>query len=925
MKTKLIQTITQNSNTYGQVSNPNDLMQAQDFVHQHINDLTRDFLNTNRQVAGFTYSLGEGNAFTITINKPGRVYDGAGVPFDLLANATLNIAAAHETLPRLDLVVAVLDDEVEAELNLIPFVRLRTAEEFSDAVAPYPPQNINAPTEKHWRAVPQIKTGTPASVPTAPALASNEVPLYLIAVAPGAAAIREADVLDMRQLILTLQLLNQANGETKIDLSKLTRRVIALEKIANQPIDLSHIFGSIRSLGDILAAHERQLFALREMPEVRYPIPRLPLYNKDSAKILADGHTSGGVPYVDIEIGGVVNFGDAEVAVLPQNFKDNSVNARFAKVAGGTANVKVETDLTLSNVTQIAADGFTDFVEKSAVFGAARSRPASAARNSQFMEIFGGLALDNLTKLSDWATYDLINDTLTPRVSSGAIIPPTERPAAFSYGDGTNVLLIAGSEADTTPSVFRINCVTGVVTEITTTKPTGIQFFGDLIADDKIFIVAIRREITGDEADFWEYDTATHTFTELGVTGSIPALHLDYASGCFYRQNEFMLVNFQPGVSSSGGTYIFNRATAQWTQVQIASPFGDTPDKQLPLSRFRMANVNGRPLLIGGLLAKDTDKTKAKIWELKLFEINSETSDRIGWQSWDATFPPTSDAGFCSSLGNDNLPNGDAIFFAGTGEFSNAKTKIYASVQGGLIATTYEGNPAITISDRSTFAQFIVDDFEADWVVAGYLMSLVGAWNKSTLKAEVRFDGGDWVEVLPERFLAVADSDTPGMRQLRITFFNLKTSKPILSKMTEVFDEDGVNLEERIVVRYNSHTSLTKALYLHRDGAVTMSTTIEPSTPDKALIHKVTPDGTNAPEVKNYINRRRPRIKYEGGDNDVIFENELAVPVRFITAHAFDPASSIMYYLYPPEADFDAEIEVGGVQATHLWIVDMEG
>ncbi len=931
MKQRLVQQITQSGNNFGQVSKPQDLMKAQEFFHLRLSDLTHDFLNSQRQVAGFSYALGAGNAFTLTVNKPGRVYESDGVSFDLLLDTTVNIAAAHSTFPRLDLVVAVLDDEIDAELDLIPFVRLRTSEEFSNNVAPYPPQNINAPTEKHWRSVVQIKTGTPAAVPTPPTLASNEVPLYLIAVAPGAAAIRPADVLDMRELILTLQSLNETNGQTKVDLAKLTRRVITVEKITSQPIDLSHIFGSIRTLGDILSAHERQLVALREMPDIRYKNPKLVLTDPNTSKIPATGGVAAGVPYVEIEIGGFVNFGDTEVAILPQNFKDNTVAARFAQSVVTPSNVKTETDLILSNITQIAADGFTDFVEKSASFASGRARPACAARNGQYIEIFGGLASDNFTKLSDWQTYDVTNDTLTPRTPSGAAIPPTERPAAFSYGDGTNVLLIAGSEADTTPQVFRVNCVTAVVTEITTTKPTGIQFFGDLIADNKIFVVAIRRELSGDEADFWEFDTTTHTFTELGVSGAIPTLHLDYAAGCFYKTNEFVLVNFQPGVSSSGRTYIFNRTSAQFTEISIAAPFGDTPDKQLPLSRFGMANVNGRPLLVGGLLTKDSDRQKAKIWELKTFEINSLTSDRINWQSWDATFPPVQDSGFCSTLGADDLPNNKAVFIAGQGEFSNAKSKIYASVQGGLIATSFEGNPAITISDNSTFVQFIVDDYDASWDVVGYLMSLIGTWNSSNLKVEIRFDGGDWVAVEPERFFAVAG--VGDKRELRISFFNLKTSKPILSKMVEVYDEDGNDLETRIIVRYNSPAT-TKALYIHRDGAIILSSTIEPSTPDKALIHKVTPNGVSAPTLKNYINRRRPRIKYsktaDGTNPNGRFDNELAVPVRYVDARAYDATTKVLRKLSDIAVGFDDTVivtEIGGAGVTSgdTWIVEVEG
>src|SRR5207237_4385861 len=142
------------------------------------------------------------------------------------------------------------------------------------------------------------------------------------------------------------------------------------------------------------------------------------------------------------------------------------------------------------------------------------------------------LAADNLSDLGDWLTYDVDNDTLTPRNPLVAL-PNSDRPALFSYGDGTNVLLICGSESDSTPQVFKLNAVSGAVTEITTTKPTGIQFFGDLIATNKILVVAIRKEVGGFETDFWEFNCATNTFTLLGVTGSVPSLSVDYADGCY--------------------------------------------------------------------------------------------------------------------------------------------------------------------------------------------------------------------------------------------------------------------------------------------------------------------------------------------------------------------------------------------------------
>jgi len=334
-------------------------------------------------------------------------------------------------------------------------------------------------------------------------------------------------------------------------------------------------------------------------------------------------------------------------------------------------------------------------------------------------------------------------------------------------------------------------------------------------------------------------------------------------------------------------------------------------------------------------LMKDTDRTNAKIWELKLLEVNSETSDRINWQSWDATFPPVQDPGFCSSLGTDNLPTGKAFFFAGHGEYSNAKNKIYASVQGGLIATTLDGNPAITISDNSTFAQFVMDDYET-WLAASYMLSLVGEWNQSNLKVEVRFSSGDWLPVVPETYFGITDSDDPSNRQIRFTFYNLKTSKPILSKMVEVFDKDGTALETRIVVRYNSPTSGgAKALWIDRRGAITLESVVAPSTPDKCLIHKITPNGTSAPTVKNYINHRRPRIKYsktaDGSAPNGRFNNELAVPVRFVHAVAFAATGKTLRKIADPVVAFDDSLvtvtEIGGAGVTSgdTWIVELEG
>ncbi len=927
MKTRLIQTIEQDGHSFGQSSNPQDLLLTQSFLHTRISDLTHDFLNNQKlnEVVGFSYALG-GNAFSITIAAPGRVYSTDGKSFELEADTTLAITEADEFSSRLDLVVVVLEENADAATALIPFVRLRTSDEFSAGAAAYPPQNISVATEKHWRAVVQIKTGEVSnSSPVAPTIAANEVPLYLIAVAPGATKIRDEDIQDLRESPLTLRAINSIAGNNKIDIATL-RALVEKNADIGSLIVAGHLLGGTRTLRDILYALQNQINVAREFPDVRYDNPKIALTDPSSSKINASGAVETGTPVVNIEIGGRINFGDTDVILTPDKFPAE-VNARFAKVGSSPANASNALALTLNTITQIASDGNLDFAPRAAEFDTPRARPGCAARDGQFIEIFGGLAKDNQSALSEWLTYDIDNDTLTPRVPS-VNLPASDRPAAMSCGDGINVLYIAGSSSGQTPAIYKINAATSVVTAITTTRPTGSQFFGDLIAPGKIFVVAIIKETVGYATEFWEFDTASSLFTQLGVTGSVPDCQLDFAGGCGYDENRFVLVSFTPNESESGKTYIFNRANLQWTRANIAQPYGQSAEKQTPLRLFQMANVNGRPVLVGGLLTKDTDSTKAKIWELKLSTGQNQIKT-LRWESSSAGFTPIQDGGLCSAL-NAGRPQGKAFLIAGQGKFSNARQQIFASVQGGIVVGAHRGEPAITIAESSTYAQFVVPIYQAAWGVAGYLLSLKGSFDSSNLKAEVSCDdGANFIEITPDKYAAVAASSVPGIRHLRITFYNLQSSKPTLSGLFEVFDQDGQQLESRLVIRYNAPATL-KALYVNRYGEVTFSPIVEPSTPEKCLLHKTNPTGgATAPTIKNYINRRRPHIKYSktmaaGLAASASFENELAVPVRYVHATKFGSGKQLSK-ITDPTTDFDAVVTVTEISDGDSWIVELEG
>ncbi len=929
-KKRLVQTIQPvvGGPVYGQNSHPNDIMLAQQYSHEHTEQVVKDFLvgQDRIEVAGFEYELVEGNNQAIQINAPGRAYNNAtGRSFDLQDDAVLAIEESDD-LPRIDLVYALLEEEVPASTTLIPFTRLRTLEELADSVPPYPPTQYNQPTERWNTATVFIRKGTPAATPSLPVINSNEVALLAIQVGANVAKVRYEDIRDLR--LKTPRLRNVFNKTEKADISigELQDRVARLENIGNQPIDLTPIYGSIKSLSEILALLGRRIDRV-SLPEVNNP--NVAPSSANAGKMVATGNVESSVPCVDIDLGGSIRFGDTEYQLHPKMFADSTRNARFAQVSGGAASEKVTTNLTLANVTLLDSDGDTDFVERAATFGTARSRPASAARDSRYIEIFGGLSSDNSSGLGDWYTYDTLNDTLTVRTFSGVTPPNADRPALYPCGNGTDMLLVCGRNDTHNPRWFRFNAVTGVCVEKTGTLPEGINFFGDLIATDKIFIVTIDKT-GGYITEFWHYNVALDTFTALGVSGNVPECFPDFAHGCCFEFNKFMLVKFQLGVPSSGKTYLFDFPSLTWTELNISSPYQDGADKQNPISEFRLSCINGRPTLVGGLLYKSTDKTKALIWELKSIAQTPESPSKTGysWFAVEASFAPIQSPA-CSALIKNGLPMGKGGMFAGMGSFSDAKNKTYESIQAGLIADTVDGQDAITLAPSSSFATFIIEDHIAAWDVAGYYASFAGAANlASVLKLEVSFDNGvHYHTIMPDKLFTVTDSTNPGHRKIRVTMYNYKTVKPRLTKLTEIFDQDGAQLTDRFVLRYDIITGGIRYLYIDRNGIITIESVATPSTTDKAILHRTTPDGSSAPDVKNYINKRRPRVRYRGtaGGSTPEIDNELAVEPAYVFTIGIAASHGEVYKVADPTFGFDDVITVADIASGDDYLLDIEG
>lgn len=919
---------------YAPLADPADFNVSQTYAHQHIEQVTRDFLNSvGVGVAGFDLILSTGINTACTVTVPGRVYNADGKSFELFAEAALDIAAADGVLPRVDLIYAQLATAQSGNVVVRPHVRLRTQEEWEDGAPSYAPQQFEVATELHNRVTVGIRTGTPSANPSPPALEENEIALYLIKVGKAVTALRNSDVVDLRESVRSLRVVDADGVANKASIANLNKRIASLpDEILIQLQGLFGSAGDIRSLQEIIADLETRVDAAT-LPEVLRP--KLDRYDANSGKLSAVGAVDGSTPVVDIELNSVVAFSTGIVELNPRRFVDKSRLARFVKVSGGAATTKHEQALTLATVSEIQTDGGADFALRGPELAAARSRTACAGRDSRYIEIFGGLAANNFTKLGDWSTYDSVSDTLTPRTLTGDAIPNADRAAMFSYGDGTHVLVVAGATGDTTPDWFSVNAVTGVSTLKTGTLPEGNWFFGDLITPGKIFIIAVNQNAESDnDVAFWIFDTGAGTFTQVGVSGNVPNCERDYSHGCYYRNNEFVLVEFTPGLPASGKTYVFNYLTSTWTRLSIAAPFGGTDEQSKPVNRFRLANYNGRPVMVGGQISQTSDPDVLRAWELTIGEYslpNDLSIKRPRWKFFDTSIPPIADAAMASTV-LAGVTRGTGFLIAGEEPNVKATTKVYVSQLAGLIETVLDGVTGLTVSDNATFASFVVPVYTAPWEVAGYVASLEGDWRAGMVKLEVSFDAGDhWHQVNPDQFFAVTDSDTPAVRHARITLYSFKSSKPIVTNLFELLDEDGDEVEERYVLRFNIQTGWTSALYLSRSGAITLSATIEPSTPDKALLLKITPDGSSAPDVLPYVNKRRAHLRYRGtqpiAPDLATVVNDLSVVPTYVRLMGATISDGILYEVPdPPLVAFDTPYEIlAWVNGGDDYILEVEG
>jgi hypothetical protein len=212
---------------YGKVSDPADFEKSQDYAHAIVETILREVLmngGPGAKVAGFNLTLTTGLSFSVATGSAfsllGKVYDADE------AAAVLTLGAAHATLPRIDLVYLLLEDDAEAEFEFRPYIRLRTESELAAGVRPYTPEEISQPQELHTRATIQVRAGTPNASPVVPAVNANEIALYRVRVDAAAVTLTSDKVTDVRPGQRSL-----AQANTLIDTVQAT--LAAVEAIVN--------------------------------------------------------------------------------------------------------------------------------------------------------------------------------------------------------------------------------------------------------------------------------------------------------------------------------------------------------------------------------------------------------------------------------------------------------------------------------------------------------------------------------------------------------------------------------------------------------------------------------------------------------------------------------------------------------------------
>lgn len=904
---------------YGQVSNPADFMKSQIFAHAHAEIIARDYIVGGCSivaVAGFALSLQGG--MIIRINAPGQVIANGGKSYEMLEAATvdLTIADADDTNPRIDLIVVTLETDANAADELRPFVRLRTQQELEDGNAPYAPQQFNKPTEQHNRAVVSVKTGTPAEQPVAPELASNEVALYAVRVLANAAEVTDADITNLRHKVASLCELQDLMNSLKERLDKQppqTHRHWAYD------IDIGPSAGAPWPGQTVQAFIDFFSRFTEDDSNATDPLTRPETLTSDG-KLGAVGSTDSGTPVVDIPVadakGVRVAFSDRVVTVDAAKFP-GALNPRLINTSGssGTDTRTNGVDLSLATINSIETDGGGSWQQLGVLMPNARyadfaGGQMAAARDGRYIEIMGG----NPALGTDWHTFDSIAETLTPRNFTGDV-PVNPIVFVVSRGDGT-VLMATRATSNGPWEWFIVDCDTGASTKIDSgDAPTTVgktYGYGTLVQANVVLLV-----LWSSGPTYWIHHIGPDTFESFVPTGVGPtpvnaiSMSLSTLSDgkALIFTTDSALISTSPS-DFNAKTYSFDYASRSLTQLNIAQPTGLS-------GRIQMINVSGKVYLLSG--------KNGVIWEFT-------PGVAPKWTAIPTALPRRAMPGAASLLSN-GLPVAGGYFFGGQ-DFGSlqAKNDVWAFASAGIIETLCaDGTPGITLGPGATQASFRLADFVLPWQVAKVLANLTGFIPPGSVKLFYSFNNGATKqEVMRGHITDVLASSNPATRSLWITMFSTggaqispsgptaQPAKPCLHRLEETFEKTGGPGLSQLVIRYDAPLG-TKALYLSRDGTVTVESGIVPTTPDKAILLRSIHNGAGVnPSVKNYINRRLIHKKFtgaKGGGVDPTFVFDFAVAPRYKDARAVTGgATGALYKIADPGINFDDDaVTVAGI------------
>jgi hypothetical protein len=245
----------------------------------------------------------------------------------------------------------------------------------------------------------------------------------------------------------------------------------------------------------------------------------------------------------------------------------------------------------------------------------ARYDHALAYAGGSKMILFGGEGFR-----SDTWEYDVVSHTWTEYVYTGiGTKPPGRYEHAMAWAGGSKLILFGGSgSGDTLNDTWEYDVSTHVWTEIAVagSKPAARRVHALAYAGDAK-VILFGGYVYGSEQvdDTWEYDVAAHTWTQVNMTGSKPEPRQEHALA-WVGGRKLVLYG------GRNGTFVpvdpdweYDAATHVWTQFNIA---GTTPYQR---REHTLAYAgDGRVILFGGMANNGYGQLYDETWECLVVE-----------------------------------------------------------------------------------------------------------------------------------------------------------------------------------------------------------------------------------------------------------------------------------------------------------------